>query len=583
MIAAFHDRSMRLLAAGLGGLALGALPSTAGNLPMLVAGAWALAEQRSELTANWLVANYGQPTVTPSYPTVGDFAPGHWSVATNTSDWRGGFWPGTLWLLAQRTGSATWRQRAIDWSAPLATSTNIDHDIGFITLNSLGKGWLYHDDLSDPGGAYRAFAKAAITTAATKLDSRFNKPNTGGTPVPAGFTRSWNSPFEDPYPVCIDNLMNLEVLFLAYELNGRQPAQRPWFDHALAHARNSIARHLRPNGSTYHVVKHFESGTHLGEIERKSTRQGYAHETTWSRGEAWAIYGFTAAYRHARLDPATNASDLLAAAEATAGYFLDHLPSNYTADSYNHRAGDFVPPSDFDAALGEPAGSWNDANNNYNSTTGTGLGDRKPALLSFTARDSSAAAIAASGLIDLSGHATSQANRTRYLSAAENIIECLITYDGQDSGTAPDYLCAAAETTNPGILKLGCVQWNDPNRSVVYGDFYFLEALARYEALLARKLLVETQHCTRTQTDAVFEFEITAPSLIFRVERSPDLTAGSWTTVAAKTGAGPWSGIDPATEELLPNGHIRVKITEPASAARKFFRILTRSVGGGGP
>lgn len=521
--------------------------------------------------------------MTPNYPTNGDTATGHWLVATNTSDWRSGFWPGTLWLLAQRTGSATWRQRATDWSAPLATSTNIDHDIGFITLNSLGKGWLYHDDLSDPGGTYRAFAKAEITTAAAKLDSRFNKPNTGGTPVPAGLTRSWNSPFEDPYPVCIDNLMNLEVLFLGYELNGSQPAQRPWFDHALTHARNSIARHLRPSGSTYHVVRHFESGTRIGEIERKKTVQGYAHESTWSRGQAWAIYGFTAAYRHARLDPATNASDVLAAAEATAGYFLDHLPSVYTADPYNFRAGDLVPPSDFDAALGEPAGSWNDANNNYNATTGIGLGDRKQALLSFTARDSSAAAIAASGLIDLSGFATTPANRTRYLAAAEDILECLITYDGQDAGTAPDYLCAAADTANPGILKNGSVRWNDPNLSLIYGDFYFLEALARYEALLARTLLMQTQQCTRTQAVVRLEFEITGPSLIFRVERSPNLTEGSWTTVAAKTGSGPWSGIDPATEEFLPNGHVRVIITEPASAARGFFRILTRSVGGGGP
>lgn len=582
MVTSFHRRMMRLLGVGFGGLTIGALPAAAGNLPNLLAGAWAVAEQRSELTATWLVANYGQPTVTPNYPTVGDLATGRWMVATNTRDWRSGFWPGTLWLLAQRTGSATWRQRATDWSAPLAESTNIDHDIGFIALNSLGKGWLYHDDLTDPGGAYRAFAKTAITTAAAKLDSRFNQQNTGDAPVPAGFTRSWNSPFEDPYPVCVDNLMNLELLFLGYELNGRQPAHRPWFDHALTHARTSIARHLRPNGSTYHVVRHFESGPSIGAIERKTTHQGYAHETTWSRGQAWAIYGFTAVYRHARLDPATDASDILAAAEATAGYFLDHLPPHYPADPYNHRAGDFVPPSDFNAALGEPVGPWNDANNNYNSTTGSGLGDRKPALLSFTARDSSAAAIAASGLVELSGYASSQANRTRYLAAAEDILECLISYDGQDSGTAPDYLCAVAETANPGILKVGSVRWNEANRSVIYGDFYFLEALARYEALLARELLVATQKCARTQSDVRFEFEIAAPSLIFRVEKSPDLTAGSWTTIAAKTGASPWSGTAAATEQILANGRIRVKITEPASAARGFFRILTRSVGGGG-
>jgi hypothetical protein len=288
---------MKWLGVGIGGLLGGLLQSSAaGNLPDHLAGVWALAAQRSEQTALWLIANYGEPSIHPSYPTVGDLATGRWAVVTYTRDWRGGFWPGTLWLLAQRTGSETWKQRATEWSAPLAESTNIDHDIGFITLNSLGKGWLYHDELTDPAGAYRYFAKTAITTAAAKLDSRFNKPNTGGPPIPAGFTRSWNSPFEDPYPVCIDNLMNLEVMFLGYELNGRQPAQRLWFDHALTHARNSIARHLRPDGSTYHVVKHFESGPLIGEIVTRA-----------SLGDLWfhrRVSPCAAGSGHRRLRPA---------------------------------------------------------------------------------------------------------------------------------------------------------------------------------------------------------------------------------------------------------------------------------------
>jgi hypothetical protein len=129
-------------------------------------------------------------------------------VASNTRDWRNGFWPGILWMLAQKTGDPVWQQRATDWSAALAASANTDHDIGFILLGSMGKGWYFHDDLSDPGGSYRAFAKNAITVAADKLDARFNKPNASGVPVPAGFIRSWDS-IEAPYPVCIDNLMNL--------------------------------------------------------------------------------------------------------------------------------------------------------------------------------------------------------------------------------------------------------------------------------------------------------------------------------------------------------------------------------------
>ena len=568
----------RQLPAILCGVLVGTLKLAAGDLPGMLAEAWATAEQRSAATVSWMETTYGVTGKYSRFPTSGNLSTGRWAVVSNTRDWRTGFWPGTLWFLAQRTGSGTWRQLAADWSEPLAQSANTDHDIGFIVLGSVGKGWLYHDDLTDPAGSYRDFARQALATAAAKLDSRFNKPNSSGTPVPAGFTRSWDT-IEAPYPVCVDNLMNLELLLVAYELNGRLPAQRPWFDHALTHARNSIARHMRADGGTYHVVKHFESGSDIGQIERKSTRQGYSDETTWSRGQAWAIYGLTAVYRHASRDPSTDASDILAGAQAAADYFLDHLPHYHSADTYNHRDGDFVPPSDFDAALGEPVGPWNDANNNYNSSTGTGLGDRKPPTHAFTLRDSSAAAIAASGLIELSGYASSTADRDRYLAAAEDILECLIAYDGTDGGTAPDYLCAVSETDHPGILKAASTQWDDDNRSLIFGDYYFLEALVRFEALREREILATTRRVVLSGPGIVLEFEMSSPAvaLTVRVQRSPDLAI--WTTVAAKTGAGPWSGSAEVEEESIPGGRVRVSVSDPSPGSRGFFRIVTRSLG----
>ena len=539
--------------------------------------AWTRAEERSAATVAWMTTTYGSIGMLARYPTFGDLSTGRWNTTSSTGDWRAGFWPGALWMIAAKTGSTTWRQRATNWSAALAATTNNDHDIGFIVLGSVGKGWQFHDDLSDPGGNYREFARQAMSAAAAKLDSRFNKPNGSGTTVPAGLIRSWDT-IEAPYPVCIDNLMNLELLLAAYEMNGRLPEQRPWFDHALTHARNSMARHLRANGGSYHVVKHFETGPSIGMIERKSTRQGYGDETTWSRGEAWAIYGLTAVYRHARRDPGTDASDILAGAEAVADYFLDHLPDAYTADTYNHRNGDFVPPCDFDAALGEPVGPWNDANNNYNSSTGTGLGDRRPATHEFTPRDSSAAAIAAAGLIELSGYS---ADGARYLAAAEDILECLEAYDSNDGGSAPDYLCAADESAHPGILKAGSQQWDDDNRSLSYGDYYFLEALVRLEALRARSLIAASQSVHKIGNTVIFEFDSLhpAPALAIRIQRSDDLA--TWTTVAGKTGAGPWSG--PAVDGTPAAGKVRVTVTLPASGARGFLRIVTRSVAEGMP
>ncbi len=580
--------ALKSLPARNGGTGRG-MTDTTGEIPGMSRSAMNLRKPNRGLTRLFPLAGGVFLTSTAAeasvYPVTGDPATGRWAVVSNTRDWRNGFWPGILWTLAQHTGDDLWRQHATNWSNALATAANLDHDIGFITLASLGKGWLYHDDLSDPDGTYRAFAKSAVTTAAAKLDSRFNQPNADNIPIPAGLTRSWNPPFQSPYPVCVDNLMNLEVMFLAYELNGRLPQQRVWFDHALAHARTSIARHLRADGGTYHVVRHFESGPPVGGIERKNTLQGYGDETTWSRGQAWAIHGLTAAYRHARRDPATDASDLLAAARAAAGYFLDHLPHYFTADANNHRLGDFVPPCDFDAALGEPIGPWNDANDNYNPTTGSGLGDRRPATSSFTPRDSSAAAIAASALIELSGYMASAADRERFLAAAEDILVCLITYDGPDAGTAPDYLCAADDFSNPGILKAGTVRWNEESRSLIYGDYYFLEALSRYEALRAREKLAATQEACRHETGVDFTFEISAPAptLAFRVMKSPDLSDGSWATVAARTGSSPWGGSASVSEESLPGGTTRVRVTDTSPTPQGFFRILTRSIGGGGP
>lgn len=563
---------------------LGLLAGTSANgaLEEVMPAVWTLSEQRTDAAVVWMTSIHGSPLDSPFYPTVGNLSSGKWNLAFNNRDWRSGFWPGILWILSQRTGDATWRARAEEWSAPLFSSSNIDHDIGFIALASAGKGRLFHDDSSDPAGLYRASAGQAIQDAAAKLDSRFNKPVVPGVPIPSGFTRSWNSPFQDPYPVCVDNLMNLEVLFLAYEINGRQPASRHWFDHALTHARTSIAKHLRQDGSTYHVIKHFESGPAIGQVERKNTAQGYGGETTWSRGQAWAIYGFTAVYRHAGLDPGTDASDILAAAQATADYFISRLPANFTADAFNHRPGDFVPPSDFDAALGEPAGPWNDANGNYNSSTGSGLGDRKPPTASFTARDTSAAAIAASGLIELSGHALLQADKDRYLKAAEDILYCLITYDGPDPGNEPDYLCQAGDTSYPGILKAGSVRWGDPNLSLIYGDYYFLEALARMDALYARKALEDTRQAFHDGVALKFRFEMPdpAPALAIRIEKSEDLTEGNWVGVAQKTGAASWTGSASMAVESLTGNRSRFTMEEPAAGARGFIRIHTRSIGG---
>ncbi|MDR9408949.1 MAG: T9SS type A sorting domain-containing protein, partial [Balneolaceae bacterium] len=159
-----------------------------------------------------------------------------------------------------------------------------------------------------------------------------------------GAIKSWE--WVGNYPVIIDNLMNLELLFWAAEVVGKDE----WYDIALAHAETSLIHHLRADGSTYHVVDFTDSGI----VNWKNTFQGYGAESVWARGQAWAVYGFTMIYRF------TREKKFLDAARASAEYFIENLPE------------DFVPPYDF--LEPEP---------------------------SVRTKDASAAAIAASGLFEL--------------------------------------------------------------------------------------------------------------------------------------------------------------------------------------
>ncbi len=117
--------------------------------------------------------------------------------------------------------------------------------------------------------------------------------------------------------------------------------------------------------------------------------------------------------------------------------------------------------------------------------------------------------------------------------------------------------------------------------SLIYGDYYFLEALVRLEALRSRELLVKSQHIARSGGNVEFTFERTdpAPPLAFRVQRSSDLS--SWAVVAAKTGAASWTASDGVaiTEEAVCPGRMRVRVQTTATGDRSFFRIATRSTG----
>ena len=326
---------------------------------------------------------------------------GMWTT-TGPKAWTSGFFPGTLWLAYGATGDARLRTEAEKRLGGLEgqkrdTSGN---DQGFKILGSFGNAArLTGDD------AYRR----VVVRAARSLASRF-------VPV-VGATRSWGSSSSPVVRVIVDNLMNLELLFWASK-HGGDPA---WFAIARSHALRTLRDHVRPDGSTFHVVDYSPEN---GAVERKGTRQGHARDSTWSRGQAWAVYGFTMTYRE------TGDPRLLAAARSVSDWFIDHLPP------------DRVPYWDFDAP---------------------GIPDAP--------RDSSASAIAASGLLELAALEPDSGRAAGYRGAAESIIASL-------SG-AP-YL--TPEGATGAILVHGTQDFPRGNfdTGLAFGDYYFVEALGRY-------------------------------------------------------------------------------------------------------
>ena len=405
--------------------------------------------------------------------------------------WVTGHWVGCLWWQYDRTRDGNMLQAAKDWTNGMEFVKNnpLDADIGFRFMNSFYLAQKLLDDTTDPGRTYRDHAKAVLIQAATGLDTWYNR---GGIPV-GELSAALNDPvtgWNQPYGVNVDMMMNISLLFEGWKQSGSPATGTPktWYDHAVSHALKTLEQNVRrfdsnsprfaDNGSTYHTVHHNNGYGGLpadGNVCAKRTLQGFGNESTWARGQAWAVYGYTQTYSYTRDDPDANVGrTFLDAACLTADYFLSHLPNNYTADWYNTRLGDFVPPGDFDAALGEPNGPWNDADKNKV------YGDRLAGTHAFVARDTSAASIAASALLELSEFVTDPNLRTTYFDAAEDILWCLMTYDANGDGQL-DYL--ARDSDHMGILAAGTSRWDSPQQSLIFGDYYFLEALARYEAI----------------------------------------------------------------------------------------------------
>ena len=326
---------------------------------------------------------------------------------TTSRNWTSGFFAGNLWYLAALSGHPRWQRPAAAFTETLAPEQFVTttHDLGFILNDSYGLGYA---QTQDP--AY----KAVIIQGARSLATRFSPT--------VGAIRSWDHNAQKwAYPVIVDNLMNLEMLFAASQLSGDTT-----FAHiAKAHANTDMRYRFRPDGSTFHVLG-FDPAT--GQLSRAGTHQGYADGTCWARGQGWAIYGYTMLYRE------TGDPRYLATARRAADYFLTQTA----------RIADHIPYWDFN----DPG-------------------------IPNVPRDASAAAVAASGLLELSKYVPKKAGKA-YCQEATTMLRSLCS---------PAYL-AEAGTNNFYLLKHST--GNMPEKSeidapLVYADYYFLEALWRYQ------------------------------------------------------------------------------------------------------
>lgn len=339
---------------------------------------------------------------------IGDKSPHHAGEdgiydSTGTEWWTSGFWPGLLWILYDLTGKAHYKEAAWDGDAKIEPwfsqqGKELHHDVGFqFLLTAVIK----YEISGDDDGRRRGLR------AANYLAGRFN---------PAGnFIRAWNG-IRHGWAI-IDCMMNISLLFWATHVTGD-----PRYKHiALRHADTTLDYFIREDGSVYHVVS-FDPES--GQFIEGLGGQGFAPQSAWSRGAAWALYGFANTYKH------SGDVRYLHAAKRVAHYFLAALPE------------DKVPYWDF--------------------RMDTEKMENEP-------RDSSAAAIAASGLLEIAA-LVPDAEKRVYRQGAEAIL-CSLTENYATWGNLEHQAILVGATSHKPEGRFG--------GSLIYGDYFYVEAIAK--------------------------------------------------------------------------------------------------------
>lgn len=315
-------------------------------------------------------------------------------------DWTSGFYPGSLWYAYEITGNEKLKEEAVRYTNLLYPIREYKgtHDLGFMMNCSYGN-------------ALRITANDTIPQillqTADNLCSRFDET--------IGCIRSWDFGTWN-FPVIIDNMMNLDLLFSAGRLSGN-PRYR---EVAVRHANTTMDNHFRPDCTSWHVVSYNADGT----VECRQTFQGKNDDSAWARGQAWGLYGYTATYRE------TGDKKYLDFAVRIADMIMDKV-----------RTEDAIPYWDYDAPV-----------------------DKE------TPRDASAAAVTACGLLELS---TMVEDGSEYFAYAEKILKSLSSpaYLAEEDENEGFVLMHST-----GSLAHG----SEIDVPLNYADYYYMEGLYRY-------------------------------------------------------------------------------------------------------
>ncbi|WP_433939393.1 glycoside hydrolase family 88 protein [Paenibacillus lautus] len=325
-----------------------------------------------------------------------------------SNDWIEGFYTGMIWLCYEYTKDPLFKDTAIaqleDYKARLEEKRHLDHhDIGFLYLPSALAAWIVEEHEE---------GKQLALKAADHLMLRWREEGQ--------YIQAWGRKGDEKNGgrIIIDCMMNIPLLYWAYDQTGDERYKRV----AVAHAEKSRRYLMRGDDSSYHTF-YFQPSD--GKPIGGGTHQGYHDGSTWTRGQAWAVYGFALSYRYTR-DP-----KYLDTAVRAARYFIEHLPE------------DHVAYWDFDVPI--EAG---------------------------TPRDSSASSIAACGMLEILEHLEEEdGNKGLLTDAVEKSMISLV-----------NRYSTIGEAAEEGLIKHGSYYVRGgmgPDDYMIWGDYYYLEALLR--------------------------------------------------------------------------------------------------------